>query len=833
MKVILEAQYACTPMPRGVHYYTIQLIQSLLKRKKNDYELIFFDFNKERNNRQWIDKYFSEYDIPVNECNTVSYRDFTADKDIFKQKSYNDYTGVFGDIFHFTHLVSIPDNFIGNMVVTIHDMIPILYPEYCPSLFNEQFRLCFNRLLKVKPVIITVSESSKRDIIRLSNISEEKIHIIPEAYDIGNCSFKNNPDILIELGINFPYLLYLGAITEHKNIFRIIKSFDLLAKQFSDIQLVIAGEYSAFEIDKIKSSQFFSRIIITGYVSDEQKHILYSNALAFLFPSLYEGFGLPVLEAMARGCPVITSNTSSLPEVAGDAAILIDPYNTEQLTYEMKRLITSESLREELKQKGLERCKKFSWDKTAEMTEEVYEIAYKTQNLHKRELTYICGAGYKNLIEADYKLPQMKYHEQKGLVSIIVPIYNNEIYLRACLDSILAQTFTNWEAILVDDGSTDNTGKIIDEYAGKDSRFIAIHKRNEGTLLARKAGLENSRGEFIANIDHDDKYNPQFLEKMYAKIKETNSDFVWCRCQITNRNNFYTTDYKWNMDASENIVAMLKPAYGISAVTWDKLIKRKIYTNVHFLNMKIIWGEDPIQMLQIAFHSKSAAFVPEILYFHREDGSGSNLNIISYVQVAITTNKIINEILKNFFDGFVPQKVKDILYNTIITDATNSYFSLSKRERQKIKNRAELFSPEFMNSEKKLYFKMRLFLAGKEIEFPFTLLEKWEKNIKEIRFKKLCIRLKRLHKCYEIYIYGIGFYAKKAFNSFEEEKIIVKGFIVSDGLKNADKFKDKAIYEVSQIKFNDKQIVVLALNEENKRQVIPRLKELKVRYFEF
>ncbi|MCL2661913.1 MAG: glycosyltransferase [Oscillospiraceae bacterium] len=96
---------------------------------------------------------------------------------------------------------------------------------------------------------------------------------------------------------------------------------------------------------------------------------------AFLFPSLFEGFGLPILEAMARGCPVITSNVSSMPEVAGDAAILIDPYNTEQLTHEIERVVLSDTLRAEMKRKGLEQCKKFSWDKTAAMTEDVYKAA--------------------------------------------------------------------------------------------------------------------------------------------------------------------------------------------------------------------------------------------------------------------------------------------------------------------------------------------------------------------------------------------------------------------------------------------------------------------------
>ena len=110
-----------------------------------------------------------------------------------------------------------------------------------------------------------------------------------------------------------------------------------------------------------------------GYVTDEQKHTLYKSALALLFPSLYEGFGLPILEAMARGCPVITSNISSMPEVAGDAAILIDPYNTEQLAWEMEHLVSSETLREELRQKGIEQSLKFSWGKTAELTEAVYK----------------------------------------------------------------------------------------------------------------------------------------------------------------------------------------------------------------------------------------------------------------------------------------------------------------------------------------------------------------------------------------------------------------------------------------------------------------------------
>jgi glycosyltransferase involved in cell wall biosynthesis len=142
----------------------------------------------------------------------------------------------------------------------------------------------------------------------------------------------------------------------------------------------------------------------------------------------------------------------------------------------------------------------------------------------------------------NYEFLQMKYPEQKWLISIIVPIYNVEIYLKECLDSILSQTFTNWEAILVNDCSPDNAGKIVDEYTKKDLRFIAINKeQNERLLLARKTGLENSKGEFIANLDSDDVYHPEFL-KIYLFLASKGIEFpfklreevrkVWVRIKL-------------------------------------------------------------------------------------------------------------------------------------------------------------------------------------------------------------------------------------------------------------------------------------------------------------
>jgi len=330
----------------------------------------------------------------------------------------------------------------------------------------------------------------------------------------------------------------------------------------------------------------------------------------------------------------------------------------------------------------------------------------------------------------NYELPQMKYPEQKGLVSIIVPIYNTDkTYLRECLNSILAQTFTNWEAILVNDGSTDDIGKIVDEYAGKDSRFIAIHKQNGGTLLARKTGLENSKGEFIANLDHDDTYHPQFLEKMYVKIMETNADFVWCEREYGSLFS-QNVDYKWSTDISENISAYIMGRF--EKATWNKLIRRKIYIKVRFPIMNFVLAEDPIQMVQVVYYSRLAIFIPESLYFHIRAGA-SNIQNINYPYY-IKSRICLREILQNLFNGTIPENVKYCLWDSI----AYRYFLLNKNQRTELKNKLEPFLPECIKYEKKLNLRICLLLANKGIEFPFKLREEVRKTLSYIRSK--CVR---------------------------------------------------------------------------------------------
>jgi len=296
---------------------------------------------------------------------------------------------------------------------------------------------------------------------------------------------------------------------------------------------------------------------------------------------------------------------------------------------------------------------------------------------------------YSNL---KFEKPRMKYQKNKGLVSIIVPIYNTEIYLRECLDSILKQTFANWEAILVNDGSTDGCLAICKEYATRDSRFKIVHKENnEGLLLARKAGLENSSGEYIANLDSDDGYKPEFLEKMYAKIVETNADFVWSKVKYRDYN--LSDDYQWNENIFKNVSMAFNPE-GFKSYMWNKLVKREVYEKVKFPNSHVVYFEDTIQLMQIAFHSKNALQVPEYLYFYRDNLESSSKKLDEqHFANGVFINYICLKIFKMFSAETSPYT--NSVINNCCYYGTMYYNEISQEARIKCGIEGIIYTEEF------------------------------------------------------------------------------------------------------------------------------------------
>ena len=267
-------------------------------------------------------------------------------------------------------------------VVTIHDLTPILFPK----MHTRDTNITWERSLKLiknrTDTIISDSISTKQDCIKLLNIPEKRIRVIPLAADERYRPIKKKEPIIQEMmneyNIKYPFILFVGTLEKRKNVPTLIKAFYKLKKSKLEHKLVIVGgkgwKYSQI-FDLIEELKLQKDVIFTDYVSDEDLVKLYNTADLFVYPSLYEGFGLPPLEAMACGCPVITSNTSSLPEVVGDAGIMIDPYDIDSLKESMLKILTDSELREEMSRKSLERAEIFSWKKTAKETWNVYEDA--------------------------------------------------------------------------------------------------------------------------------------------------------------------------------------------------------------------------------------------------------------------------------------------------------------------------------------------------------------------------------------------------------------------------------------------------------------------------
>jgi glycosyltransferase involved in cell wall biosynthesis len=262
------------------------------------------------------------------------------------------------------------------LVLTVHDVSFRLYPEY----FSPRVRILLSTLLSFSmrkaKAILTVSECSRRDILRFYPAAMGKVCVIPEA---AGPVIWAKPDLPAARRVtgDRPFLLTVGTTQPRKNLPRLIEAYlQLREERVTDARLVIAGR-PGWRTDALArlfaNSDHRHDVIFTGYVADSILAALYRECALFVYPSLYEGFGLPVLEAMACGAPVITSNTSSLPEVAGDAARLVDPFSVQSIRAALEDVLRDRHLQEELRGLGKRRASEFSWERTARETLVVYE----------------------------------------------------------------------------------------------------------------------------------------------------------------------------------------------------------------------------------------------------------------------------------------------------------------------------------------------------------------------------------------------------------------------------------------------------------------------------
>jgi glycosyltransferase involved in cell wall biosynthesis len=284
------------------------------------------------------------------------------------------------DVYHAPHYV-LPAGVRCRSVVTIHDCIHLMFPQYLPNKAAYAYaRASLWAAARRSDAILTVSEASKRDILHFFNVPPEKIVVVSNAID--ELFWVTPPEedvarVRERYRLDHQFVLYVGNIKPHKNLVRLIEAFaDVRRSGLDAVKLLIIGD----EISKLPAlrravhrHKLHKHVRFLGYLPDQTLAILYRLASAFVFPSLYEGFGLPPLEAMASGTPVVTSNVSSLPEVAGDAAVLVDPYDVDSIADGLRRVLGDPALAATLRQKGLARAREFSWERSVEKTRQVYE----------------------------------------------------------------------------------------------------------------------------------------------------------------------------------------------------------------------------------------------------------------------------------------------------------------------------------------------------------------------------------------------------------------------------------------------------------------------------
>ena len=381
MRIGIDCRYILDPgrgEQTGIGHYTYYLVKNLLEiDRTNEYVLFFssrlirtFEFRKKNVEIRFFRfARFKRY-LPF------VYSHLLISAVLEREKL---------DIYHSPHNI-IPLKYKSASIITLHDLAIYKHPEWFPAtIFSQDFstKVLVPRSLERAEKIIVPSESTKRDVIELFNIPKDKIQVIYEGVEgkVGSMKYEvRSQDVKKKYNLSDNYILYLGTIEPRKNIVMLVKAFYNLITTYNlqptTYNLAIAGMkgWKYKDVFKtIKKLHLEKRVRYLGYVSHEEKIALMKGAICFVFPSLYEGFGLPILEAMSLGAPVITTRVSSIPEVVGDAAILIDPYKENDLTDALKKVVEDEGLRKKLSQKGELRAKKFTWEKTARETLEVYK----------------------------------------------------------------------------------------------------------------------------------------------------------------------------------------------------------------------------------------------------------------------------------------------------------------------------------------------------------------------------------------------------------------------------------------------------------------------------
>lgn len=289
--------------------------------------------------------------------------------DVFRQ-SGDSYLKNHTDVYHETGIWKIPTD--KPSILTVHDVLPCLFPEMFPSGMYEIFTDVVGYNVQRASIVVADSQATKESFEFFFGRHNLQARVVYPGVDKSYNPVTDkdaDENIRKKYGIPDNYLLFLGTIEPRKNVQRILEAFAIASPEAPDMKLVVSGGYgwhAGHIYLRYKELDLSDRVVFTGYIDELDKPSIYRGATAFLFPSIYEGFGFPALEAMACGVPVISSSSSSLKEVVGDAGILVDPLDTGQLAGAISRVLGDTALRKDMATKGLKQAGRFTWRKTAD-----------------------------------------------------------------------------------------------------------------------------------------------------------------------------------------------------------------------------------------------------------------------------------------------------------------------------------------------------------------------------------------------------------------------------------------------------------------------------------
>ena len=375
MKILLDARLS--KVKTGTGRVTDSLMESIIKiDNKNDYVLIFHEsdpfpkINKknikkitlQRRSQSKFEMLWEIFILPIY---------------LWKEKI---------DIFFSIENMFYTPFFKGISIISIMDIIPRVIPNYYNKMYDRfKIAIKFNvlKLIKKRDFVFTISKFSKKDIVKNLSINPNQIKVIPLAYSKKN--IVNSKKIIQSMKINFPYILAIGGAEKRKNNINLLKAYNMIKNEIKE-HIVIIGN-----IQRSRESSVFDmlprgkKIHFVGNVTDEQLYSLYKNANIFTYLSYYEGFGLPILEAYQYGIPTIIANTTSLPEIAENGALSVNPYDIKDIKKNLEKLIKNKDLQKKLKSEQKKIIIKYDWDKSAESMIKLFEYAYKKNSKNRKK----------------------------------------------------------------------------------------------------------------------------------------------------------------------------------------------------------------------------------------------------------------------------------------------------------------------------------------------------------------------------------------------------------------------------------------------------------------